>query len=392
VRVRAFLEYIEALRDVGAREGEATAEAEGAVRLMTIHKSKGLEFPLVVLADAARQSMGGNSVAYSLAADREAHRCWAVAPDRLPAAPLLFRLAKHLDAQQGEAESARLLYVAMTRAKEKLLVSGHLTVKADGSWKTNGWLKALFEASGVDAARCISEPGTPYIHPLSGGGSWRLWLGQVEADLQPADLPERPVWPDSSDRSLIEPLNVPQWQAPAASVTEDQGWNIAHRPSPGLLVGSLVHEALCRWPHADGRQPEIDPFLHQLARQKGVEAGGELEECVRVCKILLARIRRHPLWDEIQQAEERYQAIPFHTGSGTLSIDLLVRAHNGWKLIDFHTSSLQGQAAVQAALELRRPGLLEKCRAVQTRLGAAPQVSVCFLDADHQVVVRILEF
>lgn len=54
VQVQAFLEYLSTLKDVGAREGEAAAEAEGAVRLMTIHKSKGLEFEIVVLADAAR--------------------------------------------------------------------------------------------------------------------------------------------------------------------------------------------------------------------------------------------------------------------------------------------------------------------------------------------------
>ena len=55
VFVRDFLDYLLTLNEAGSREGEAPAEAEGAVRLMTIHKAKGLEFELVVLADASRK-------------------------------------------------------------------------------------------------------------------------------------------------------------------------------------------------------------------------------------------------------------------------------------------------------------------------------------------------
>ena len=59
VSVREFVEYVRTLRDAGARESEAPTEAGSAVQLMTGHKAKGLEFPVVVIADAAHAGRGG---------------------------------------------------------------------------------------------------------------------------------------------------------------------------------------------------------------------------------------------------------------------------------------------------------------------------------------------
>ena len=56
VRLRDFLDYLDSVRTVGVREGEASLESRGALQLLTIHKSKGLEFKIVVLADAARRA------------------------------------------------------------------------------------------------------------------------------------------------------------------------------------------------------------------------------------------------------------------------------------------------------------------------------------------------
>ena len=58
VSLTDFLAYIQTLRDVSFREGEAPADASssGAIQLMTVHKAKGLEFLLTVLADAAHQT------------------------------------------------------------------------------------------------------------------------------------------------------------------------------------------------------------------------------------------------------------------------------------------------------------------------------------------------
>ncbi len=119
VNVRDFLDYLITINDAGAREGEAPAEAQGSVRLMTIHKSKGLEFPIVVLADASREPRGGSDATYLMPNLGLAFK--------LDPPPMLYRLAKWQDQCQNDAETQRLLYVALTRAKDKLIINGHTT-------------------------------------------------------------------------------------------------------------------------------------------------------------------------------------------------------------------------------------------------------------------------
>jgi ATP-dependent helicase/nuclease subunit A len=124
--VEGFVGFVAEQEAVGARELEAVAEEEGAdaVRLLTIHAAKGLEFKVVIVADAGRDRVPPS-------------------PDEILALPdgrFGFRVADPVTAkrrgafdyeavkearQKAErAERLRLYYVAMTRAKERLIVSG----------------------------------------------------------------------------------------------------------------------------------------------------------------------------------------------------------------------------------------------------------------------------
>ena len=123
--LRGFLAYA-ATRDVAAaREGEAPLESEGldAVRLMTIHRAKGLEFPVVCVADLGRQGRGrterlllgaDGSVGLRLSTPGSGGTVPALAFERLAAEA----------AEEEDAEERRLFYVAMTRACDRLILSG----------------------------------------------------------------------------------------------------------------------------------------------------------------------------------------------------------------------------------------------------------------------------
>jgi ATP-dependent exoDNAse (exonuclease V) beta subunit len=123
--LRGFLAYA-ATRDVAAaREGEAPLESEGldAVRLMTIHRAKGLEFPVVCVADLGRQG-GGRTERLLIGADGAVGLRLSTPGGGATVPALAYERLAAEDAADEDAEERRLFYVAMTRACDRLILSG----------------------------------------------------------------------------------------------------------------------------------------------------------------------------------------------------------------------------------------------------------------------------
>jgi ATP-dependent helicase/nuclease subunit A len=127
-----FLQFINDLRDEGDIGQPSIAdESANVVRVMTVHKSKGLEFPVVFVPDLGKMANKSDLIP-SILLDRDlgAGLC-VVEEDRLSSYSSLARtaIADSLDARQL-AEEIRVLYVALTRAKEHLILIGSETRNA----------------------------------------------------------------------------------------------------------------------------------------------------------------------------------------------------------------------------------------------------------------------
>jgi ATP-dependent helicase/nuclease subunit A len=129
---REFSRYLETLIQTETRESEATLEAEGSVRLMTVHRSKGLEFPIVILPDLGRTAppqrtrwMAQRAYGVALQLRNEAGE-WQK--------PVAFHEALWTEQQMERAEHERLLYVALTRARDYLLLSGQAASRSGEDW------------------------------------------------------------------------------------------------------------------------------------------------------------------------------------------------------------------------------------------------------------------
>ena len=121
--LRGFLDYVSHLALSTAESDAPVAAAEpDAVRLMSIHAAKGLEFPVVCVADLGRAQ---NTSVPDLLVDGERIGLRLVRLDGGESAPTLDFAALCEERNRAQAEEEeRILYVAMTRARERLLLSG----------------------------------------------------------------------------------------------------------------------------------------------------------------------------------------------------------------------------------------------------------------------------
>ena len=152
-----WLQNVKDLRASSSKEPAATVQADDALQIMTIHNSKGLEFDLVILPQLDKSVKGDTaSIKYLPGKEGEQGLLGIKVPDKELQLQNsgVYELAKARDSELEEAESRRLLYVAMTRAQKQLLMVGtvaeeKLPEAVIGLPAAKGWwqqLQAVYEA------------------------------------------------------------------------------------------------------------------------------------------------------------------------------------------------------------------------------------------------------
>jgi ATP-dependent helicase/nuclease subunit A len=384
VNVRDFLEYMSTLKDSDAREGEAPSDAQGAVRLMTIHKSKGLEFPVVVLADASRRPVNRGQSLYLLPETGLAIK--------LDPSPMAYRFAKLIDDDQEVAERGRVLYVALTRAKDKLIINGHLTIKK--SARTEGWMSELSTSLNMDLQHFADHPGEISTYKTVSNH-------QVQAScfLSEGALPS-PVQTDV-ENNTEELIEIPLFQslviqdAPPVLDDADEKVKRIWRATDSILhvppevIGTITHKALELWLSVDDIR--LIPLLEALSLDAGLATQEQRIEAVRRVRGLIERFCDHPLKGEIDSADERHHEVPYslinehRTESGY--IDLLYRKADAWHIVDFKTDSIHSSIEQDKLVDLYALQMFRYAKAVHMLLGQVPQLNICFLDSEGKIRV-----
>ncbi|MFH1314374.1 MAG: UvrD-helicase domain-containing protein [Candidatus Eisenbacteria bacterium] len=382
--LRGFVSWLSEREEEQAEESEAvTVEAgDDFVRILTVHKAKGLEFPVVILTDLAKMPYS-RSERFIL--DRADQQIGVLAGSKSDGVRTEnYETLSDFEDKRSQAEEQRLLYVAMTRARDFLVIpaywmSDRETTK-DGTPRPGSLLSyiadklpdaetamatgcpegmMLHDASGLDL-----EPGTP--------PPFRLKVGRSGTPGAKTAAKELARWQDSQDSLAAS------FERGRALVAATEGVHLdgTAEPGEGVLFGNLVHRLLevIDWERRDG--------LESAAESEGQALGASPSMIAKAAK-MVNKALASDLIDRIRRSDRYFKEVPFAFGAdGTIiegKMDVVFVEGDRITVVDFKTDKVS------------RPDLKHKAETYRTQADTyARAIHSIFARPPHEVILFFL--
>lgn len=358
-----FVELMVERLDEQPEEAESplAEESSDAVQILTIHKAKGLEFPVVVLPGLHQGSGRERATPYVVHDWSSGIYGLSIGERRTMGAVL----AREKFAVREEAERRRVLYVGMTRAKDLLVLSGGKVARSVGE-ATLDWLQEIGRGTVGETATASLQIGTSTIphrviqapdrtwqrRPLAGGDSISV--------IDPVEVAQ--LWGRRKER--WNAAGTTEWHLTPTAMARQDGTRQA-RPSKGMLdrelgrlVGVAAHRILQEWSFAG------DPsrLMDQIGPTLRVILGADQQSMYSVLRDslqdLFVTFGRSEFYGRLRSSQILGREVPFLMPWGDRQvmegvIDLIYRIDGELWVADYKTDDVSVDQAVERAEQYR---------------------------------------
>ena len=333
-----FLHYLRSIRQhkEGRPDEPATTHGQSSVKLMTIHASKGLESPVVILADCDNQ--GGHNNAYSALVD------WPATSSR----PTRFQLITNKESidestdavlkQKEEAqtrEELNLLYVALTRARQHLLVTG------SASRYKSGWYE--FIETAMQSLTMADDTGAYHYS----SGAYAGTTGSTTRQVRAGDIDVR--YDPELTRPIINIVQREHMIAPSLSFHGDENELSTLSDSDAVSRGIAIHRAL----DLMSREPPqtAEQARQQISQESSLLDNDELGSWIDEARNTIKNIRFQHIFNrtEYRRAMNELPVMYQHNSQPVYGIiDRLVMNDDQILLVDYKTHQVETDSQLES--------------------------------------------
>ncbi len=390
--LRGFVSWLSQREEEQAEESEAvTVEAgDDFVRLLTVHKAKGLEFPVVILMDLAKMPF---SRAERFILDRADRQIGVLAGGKSGGVRTQnYETLADFEDKRSRAEEQRLLYVAMTRARDFLVIpaywmSDRETTK-DGKPRPESLLGYIADKlPGAETATGSGCPEGMMVHDVTdldldpaAPPPFRLKVGHPRAGGVKTASKQLAGWQESRDALAAS------FKRGRALVTATESVHLDDKAEPGegIVFGNLVHRLLevIDWERPEG--------LESIADTEGRALGAPPRMITRAAK-MVKKTLASDLIGRILRSDRYFKEVPFAFGAdGTIiegKMDVVFVEGDHTTVVDFKTDKVS-RSDLKHKVEMYRPQADTYARAIRSIFSRPPrEVILYFLHLMEPVVV-----
>ncbi|MBZ0308769.1 MAG: UvrD-helicase domain-containing protein [Anaerolineae bacterium] len=409
-----FTAYLGDLTATDPREGEAALEGSGSVKMMSVHASKGLEFPVVVLMDCnwVRNRTDSSPLRFdeqvgAACKIRDAEGEWVKL--------FAYQQAEALEKRRETAEHKRLFYVAATRAQDLLV----MTACWGGKAREGSWLHEVVGAFGIESSGMYSfdwggiavevftdKPSEDHLSvPRMEVSGWDVLQNHLTGKAAlPSLLHDLPL------ETAGYHLTVSQLEQLGDTHTRRDFRNSVLHDAPAPIspilidetirervlrrtVGQIVHRALQRGVLPGQKSMhELYTILRAYAWDEGLTDQRLLEIVTNQALRLLHKFESDNM---LAGAEAILREVPFilKTESRIIhgQIDVLFKRDNAWHVLDYKTADIPAHRVREHSKRYYlQVGIY--ARAVEKRTGQTPHVQLYYLHPGTLISVQPYEW